>query len=86
MQLIEVLILATILYASWRFGQPIVHRKEMIKRMRQGKAPTKKQCILIKSKKLDPKNWLVVLDNKEKLVIRHRESNLVRNIYKEDQQ
>ena len=51
--------------------------------MRQGKAPTKKQRILIKSRKLDPKNWLVVLDNKEKLVIRHRESNLVRNIYKE---
>ena len=51
--------------------------------MRQGKAPTKKQRILIKGKKLDPKNWLVVLDNKEKLVIRHRESNLVRNIYKE---
>lgn len=58
-------------------------RKRMRKRMRQGKAPTKKQRILIKSRKLDPKNWLVVLDNKEKLVIRHRESNLVRNIYKE---
>lgn len=51
--------------------------------MRQGKAPTKKQSILIKSRRLDPKKWLVVSDNNEKLVIRNRESNLMRNVYKE---
>lgn len=51
--------------------------------MRQGKAPTKKQSILIKSKGLDSKKWLVVYETKEKLVIRNRESNLERNIYKE---
>lgn len=51
--------------------------------MRQGKAPTKKQSILIKSRRLDPKKWLVIQDTNEKLVIRNRESKLERNIYKE---
>lgn len=51
--------------------------------MRQGKAPTKKQRMLISSRKLDDKKWLVVLDTKERLLIRHRESNNERNIYKE---
>lgn len=32
MQAIDVIILGTILFASWKIGQPIIHKKEMRKR------------------------------------------------------
>ncbi|WP_180270634.1 DUF6906 family protein [Sporanaerobium hydrogeniformans] len=51
--------------------------------MKQGKAPNKKQKILIRSRGLDYNHWLVVTDNKELMKIKHRTSNRVRNIYKE---
>lgn len=51
--------------------------------MKHGKVPTKKQAILIRSRKLDPKNWLVERDTPEKLVIISRSGKQKRNIYKE---
>lgn len=83
MQLIEVLILVTILYASWRIGQPIIARKEMRKKMKHLRNPTKKQSILISSRKLNPNNWLVERDTPEKLVIVSRSGKQKRPIYKE---
>lgn len=50
--------------------------------MKQGKAPTKKQKILIRSRGLDYNHWLVVADDKDHIMIKHRTSNRVRNIYK----
>ncbi|WP_410496366.1 hypothetical protein QTL86_02510 [Cellulosilyticum sp. ST5] len=51
--------------------------------MKHGTKPTKKQCILISSRRLDPKNWLVERDTNEMLVIISRSGKQKRNIYKE---
>ena len=51
--------------------------------MKHGTKPTKKQCILISSRRLDPRNWLVERDTNEKLVIISRSGKQKRNVYKE---
>lgn len=50
--------------------------------MRQGKAPTKKQAILLKNNGIDSKKWLIISDTKEEIMIRNRENNEVRHIKK----
>ena len=52
------------------------------KEMRQGKAPTKKQAILLKNNDLDSKKWLIISDTKEEMMIRNRENNEVMHIKK----
>lgn len=43
--------------------------------MKHGKKPTKKQSIFIRSKRLNPANWLVVMDTPGELVLVHRYSD-----------
>lgn len=40
--------------------------------MKHGKKPTKKQCIFIRGKRLNPDNWFVVKDNHFEMVLVHR--------------
>ena len=40
--------------------------------MKHGKKPTKKQCIFIRGKRLNPDNWFVVKDNPTEMVLVHR--------------
>lgn len=51
--------------------------------MKHGLKPTKKQKILISSRKLDPDNWLVERDTTAYMIIIHRVSHNKRKIYKE---
>lgn len=48
----------------------------------QGKNPTKKQKILIKSRGLNFVNWLVCTDTSVEMVIKHRISNKYKTIKK----
>lgn len=50
--------------------------------MRNGKRPTKKQKIFMKSKGLNYENWLVVKDTTESFEIINRVSNKVRRYNK----
>jgi hypothetical protein len=50
--------------------------------LRHGKRPTRKQKIFIKSKRLNPENWLVVKDTDKEFVIVHKESGKVRDLKK----
>lgn len=50
--------------------------------MKHGLKPTKKQKVLIASRKLDPDNWLVERDTVEKMIIVHRVSGKKMPIYK----
>ena len=43
--------------------------------MKHGLKPTKKQCELMKQRKLDPSAWLIVKDTSEEMVIVHRMSD-----------
>ena len=56
--------------------------------MKHGKKPTKKQCIFIRSKRLNPENWLVVKDTPSEmwLVHRHFDTNTrrIRKAVRED--
>ena len=40
--------------------------------MKHGRKPTKKQCIFIRGKRLNPDNWFVVKDNPTEMVLVHR--------------
>lgn len=51
--------------------------------MKQLRKPTVKQMELIKTRKLDPRNWLVERDTVEKMTIVSRTGKQKRNIYKE---
>lgn len=48
--------------------------------MKQGKRPTKRQAILIKSCNLNPNNWLVFKNTDGKLHLVHRETGTKRII------
>ncbi len=50
--------------------------------MRIGKKPTRRQKIIISSKRLNPKNWLVLQDKPDELVVLHRHSIHPRKIPK----
>lgn len=49
----------------------------------RGKKPTRAQKILLKSKGLNPDNWLVVSDDKSRMVAVHRESGKRKTIVRE---
>lgn len=51
--------------------------------MKQAKAPTRQQKILISSYRLQPGNWLVALDTKEEIIIKHRHTGSVRTLPKD---
>ena len=50
----------------------------------QTRKPTRQQKILIKSKGLNPDNWLVVRDDRKRLEIQHRHSLKVKTIVREE--
>ena len=49
----------------------------------QSKRPTRQQKIFLKSKGLNPDNWLVVSDDRNKLVVVHRQSLKTKTIVRE---
>lgn len=49
----------------------------------QGKRPTKKQRIFLKSKNLNNENWLVCKDTQQEMLIKHRLSDKCKTIKKE---
>ena len=51
--------------------------------MKQGKKPTKKQCMLMQTRRINPKNWLVERDTPEVMIIVSRAGKNKRSIYKE---
>ena len=50
----------------------------------QTKKPTRQQKMLIKTKGLNPDNWLVVRDDRKRLEIQNRHSLKVKTIVRED--
>jgi hypothetical protein len=50
--------------------------------MKQGKRPTRRQKAEIKSRGLNPNNWLVERDSPHEFVIVHRETGTVKVIRK----
>lgn len=48
--------------------------------MRQAKNPTRRQKIFLQKKRLYPEDWLVVLDNQEKMVLVHRHFDSVKKV------
>jgi len=48
----------------------------------QGKRPTKKQMVFLKSKNLNDENWLVCKDTLQEMVIKRRLSDKYRTIKK----
>lgn len=50
--------------------------------MKNGKSPTKKQKIVLTENKLDYNNWLVIEDDKNKMVIQNRKSGKIKSIIK----
>lgn len=50
--------------------------------MKYGRRPTRRQREMIKQRRLDPHNWLIVKDTPTEMVIAHRVSGLVRVIRK----
>lgn len=52
--------------------------------MKHGKAPTKKQKVLISSRKLNPDNWLVERDTPKEMIIVSRSGKQKRKLYKEE--
>lgn len=50
----------------------------------QTKKPTREQKIFLKSKGLNPDNWLVVRDDRNRLEIQNRHSLKVKTIVRED--
>lgn len=53
--------------------------------MKHGKNPTRRQSDLIKAKRLNPDNWLIIKDKSDAMVIVHRHGPKVREIRKEGQ-
>jgi len=52
--------------------------------MKNPKKPTRNQKILISSYRLQPANWLVVSEDKEKLEIIHRHTDTRRTLRKQE--
>lgn len=50
----------------------------------RGKRPTRQQKILLKSKGLNPDNWLVISEDWERIVVMHRHSLKPKTIVKEE--
>ena len=50
----------------------------------QGKKPTRAQKMFLKSKGLNPDNWLVVSDDQRRIVVMHRHSMKPKTIVRED--
>ena len=50
----------------------------------QVRKPTREQKILLKSKGLNPDNWLVVSDDRYRLIVMHRHSLKHKTIVRED--
>lgn len=49
-----------------------------------GKRPTRQQKILLKSKGLNPDNWLVISDDRYRIVVMHRHSLKPKTIVREE--
>ena len=50
--------------------------------MKHGKNPTVKQRIFLKSRRLNPDNWLVCKNTDKEMIIEHRHTNATRTIVK----
>lgn len=50
----------------------------------QTKKPTREQKIFLRSKGLNPDNWLVVSDDRYRLIVMHRHSLKHKTIVRED--
>lgn len=50
----------------------------------QGKKPTRAQKIFLKSKGLNPDNWLVISDDQYRLIVMHRQSLKPKTIVREE--
>lgn len=52
----------------------------------RGKKPTRAQKIFLKSKGLNPDNWLVISDDQYRIIVMHRHSLKPKTIVREDSQ
>ena len=50
----------------------------------QTRKPTREQKILLKSRGLNPANWLVISDDKYRMIVMHRESTKHKTIVREE--
>lgn len=50
--------------------------------MKRPHKPTRRQKIIISGRHLDPANWFVARESEDKLTIRHKHTNTVREILK----
>lgn len=50
----------------------------------RGKKPTRAQKIFLKSKGLNPANWLVISDDQYRLIVMHRQSLKPKTIVREE--
>lgn len=50
--------------------------------MKRPRKPTRKQKIIISGRHLNPANWFVSVELGDKLILRHRYTNTVREILK----
>lgn len=53
--------------------------------MKHGKRPTREQKIFIRKSGKNPKNWLVIKDCKEFMIIMHRRTKNVRKLKRGEQ-
>ncbi|WP_439098739.1 DUF6906 family protein [Bacillus weihaiensis] len=51
--------------------------------MKNGKKPTKKQKVQIKTQELNPENWLIYKCNGDRLSLVHRFTGTTRKVFKE---
>lgn len=56
--------------------------KKEVDNLKHGKRPTRRQKEIIKSKRLNPNNWLVVKDSQEVFEIVHKLSGKLRSYSK----
>jgi len=50
--------------------------------MKQAKRPTLNQKLLLRAKKLDPDNWLVINESNRELLIQHKLTDRARRVIK----
>ena len=48
--------------------------------MKHGRKPTKAQKIILKERRLNPDNWLIVKNTPEEMLVVHRYTSTIRNI------
>lgn len=51
----------------------------------RGKRPTRQQKIFLKSKGLNPENWIVISDDQYRIIVMHRHSLKSKTIVREEE-